>query len=92
MADEMFRPPINRAVRTLDRSFFRKTVLLTAARIFDNKNISKCRSELERSKDALQQDRLGSVHSDPDEGRANTGKKCILLRPESTTDGMLALP
>ncbi|TKA76009.1 hypothetical protein B0A55_06678 [Friedmanniomyces simplex] len=69
-------------MRTLDRSKFQKTVPLKAARVFDNKNISKIRSALERSKDALQQDRLGSVHSDPDPERAKAGKKCILLRPE----------
>ncbi|TKA31748.1 hypothetical protein B0A50_01826 [Salinomyces thailandicus] len=69
-------------MRALDRSKFHKVVPLNAARVFDNKHISKVRSQLERSKDALQQDRLGSVHSDPDSERAKSGKKCILLRPE----------
>ncbi|KAF2172521.1 hypothetical protein M409DRAFT_17754 [Zasmidium cellare ATCC 36951] len=82
MADDMWRPPVNRLMRTLDRSFFQRTVELKAARVFDNKNISKCRSALERSKDALAQERLGSVHPDPDAERAGQGKKCILLRPE----------
>lgn len=82
MADDMWRPPVNRVMRTLERSFFQRTVELKAARVFDNKNISKCRSALERSKDALAQERLGSVHSDPDVERARQGKKCILLRPE----------
>lgn len=82
MADEMFRAPIHRGMRALDRSKFQKTVPLKAARIFDNKSISKVRQELERSRDALQQDRLGSVHPDPDLERAKAGKKCILLRPE----------
>ncbi|KAK4560819.1 tRNA(m(1)G37)methyltransferase [Recurvomyces mirabilis] len=82
MADDMFRAPIHRGMRTLDRNAFRKTVPLKAARIFDNKNIFKVRSELERSKDALQQDRMGSVHPDPDPELAKIGKKCILLRPE----------
>ena len=82
MADEMFRAPINRSMKSLDRSLFKKTVPLKAARIFDNKNISRVRGELERNKVALFQDRLGSVYPDPDPDRAKTGKKCVLLRPE----------
>lgn len=82
MADDMWRPPVNRLMRSLDRSFFQKTIELKAARIFDNKNISKVRSALERSKDALFQERLASVQSDPDVERARQGKKCIMLRPE----------
>ncbi|KAK1020098.1 tRNA(m(1)G37)methyltransferase, partial [Friedmanniomyces endolithicus] len=74
MAEEMFRAPIHRGMRTLDRSKFQKTALLNAARVFDNKNISKLRAALERSKDALQQDRLGSLHADPDPERAKAGK------------------
>lgn len=83
MANDMFRAPIYRGMRALDRSKFQKDVPLKAARVFDNKNIFKVRTELERSKDALQQDRLGSVHPDPDPERAKAGKKCILLRPEA---------
>ncbi|CAK4032448.1 tRNA (guanine(37)-N1)-methyltransferase [Lecanosticta acicola] len=86
MADGMWRPPINRLMRTLDRSFFQKTIELKAARVFENKNITKCRAALERSKDALAQDRLGSVHPDPDAELAKAGKKCILLRPEISPD------
>jgi tRNA (guanine37-N1)-methyltransferase len=86
MAEEMFRAPINRSLKALDRSVFQKIVPLKAARIFDNKNISKVRSKLERSKDALSQARIGSVFPDPDDDRANTGKKCVLLRPEVTKE------
>ncbi|EMC93542.1 hypothetical protein BAUCODRAFT_76373 [Baudoinia panamericana UAMH 10762] len=78
----MFRAPVHRGMRTLDRSAFHKIVPLKAARVFDNKNIFSVRSQLERSKDALQQERIGSVHADPDSERAKTGRKCILLRPE----------
>ncbi|OQO06231.1 hypothetical protein B0A48_08819 [Cryoendolithus antarcticus] len=81
MADEMFRAPVNRSMRTLDRNSFRKVIPLHAARVPENKNISKVRSELERSKDALHQDRLGSVFPDPDRDRAKSGTKCVLLRP-----------
>ena len=65
MAEDMFRAPIHRGMRALDRSKFQKVVPLKAARVFDNKNISKIRGELERSKDALVQERLGNVHPDP---------------------------
>ena len=78
----MFRPPLARGMQILDRSVFQKTLQLKAARVFDNKNISKIRGQLERSKDALQLDRLPNVYSDPDAERAKMGKKCILLRPE----------
>ncbi|KAK3703996.1 tRNA(m(1)G37)methyltransferase [Vermiconidia calcicola] len=84
----MFRPPIARGMQTLDRSFFQNIVRLKAARVFDNKNISKIRSQLERSKDALQQDRLANVYPDPDPDRAKVGKKCILLRPEVRQDSL----
>ncbi|GAB7352774.1 hypothetical protein MBLNU459_g3121t1 [Dothideomycetes sp. NU459] len=82
MADEMFRPPINRAMRVLDRSFFQKKVSVSAARILDNKTISKCRSELQRSKDTLFIERLSNIQPDPLEPDVKLGKKCILLRPE----------
>lgn len=100
MAEEdMWRPPVNRLMRTLDRSFFQRTVSLKAARVFDNKNIFKIRTALERSKDALSQERIGSVHPDPDFELAKLGRKCILLRPEvkvsetaSTSEGQNGEP
>ncbi|KAF2723097.1 hypothetical protein K431DRAFT_283264 [Polychaeton citri CBS 116435] len=82
--DEMFRPPVNRAMRVLDRSFFRKTLPISAARVQENQNISKVRKQLEQSRDALMQERLGTVHPDPDPEMAKAGKKCILLKPEVT--------
>ncbi|KAF2773344.1 hypothetical protein EJ03DRAFT_129601 [Teratosphaeria nubilosa] len=82
MAHEMFRPPIHRGMRVLDRSNFSKILPLTAARVFDNKDISRIRSQLEKSKDVLQQDRLANVHPDPDPELARKGRRCILLRPE----------
>ncbi|CAK1354420.1 tRNA (guanine(37)-N1)-methyltransferase [Cercospora beticola] len=86
MADEdMWRPPANRLMRTLDRSAFQRNVDLKAARVFENKNIFSVRTALEKSKDALAKERLGSVHPDPDPSRAQSGKKCVLLRPETTT-------
>lgn len=82
-AEDMWRPPANRLMQTLDRSFFQRTINLRAARVFDNKNIFKIRKALESSKDVLVRERMGSVHPDPDPIQAQTGRKCILLRPES---------
>ena len=86
----MFRAPIQRGMKALDRSKFQKIVPLKAARVFENKHISKVRTELERSKDALQQERLGSVYPDPDAERAAQGKKCVLLRPENSRSKLAA--
>ncbi|KZF23747.1 hypothetical protein L228DRAFT_238268 [Xylona heveae TC161] len=80
--EEMFRPPINRAMRVLDRPFFRKTVPLSAARVLENRNIAKCRSALEKSREALQLDRITIIRPDPEPEIAAQGKKCLLLEPE----------
>lgn len=87
MAQDMFRPPINRAMRVLDRSFFQKKISLSAARILDNKTISKCRTELQRGKDTLFLERLSNIQTDPTEPDAKAGRKCILLRPEIDDKG-----
>ena len=82
----MFRPPINRAMRALDRSFFQKSVPLSAARIRDNKHISRYRKEL--SHDLLKLDRMPAVKcvKDPEGQEA----KAFLLRPEVKSDGNIA--
>ena len=79
----MFRPPINRAMRALDRSFFQKTIPLAAARVCDNKQISKFRSEL--GHDLLNLDRMPAVRAvkDPDGNEA----RALLLRPGVKQDG-----
>lgn len=79
----MFGPPINRAMRFLDRSFFKKTIPLSAAKIRDNKHISKYRTEL--SRELLKLDRMPAVRFVRDsEGQEAKG---LLLRPEIKTDG-----
>ena len=79
----MFRPPINRAMRVLDRSFFQKSIPISAARIRDNKQISKYRTEL--GHDLLKLDRMHSIRSVRDsEGQES---KALLLRPEVRQDG-----
>ncbi|KAF2739276.1 guanine methyltransferase Trm5 [Polyplosphaeria fusca] len=81
---DMFAPPVNRAMKVLDRSFFQKTVPISAARIFSPRDISRCRKELESSKDlpSLNLSRAMLVRPDPDATRAQSGGKCILLKPE----------
>nr|POF12909.1 trna (guanine(37)-n1)-methyltransferase [Quercus suber] len=79
--NDMFRPPLQLGMKMLDRSKFVRILPINAARVFDNKNISRIRGELEKSKDVLSLERLMNVHLDPDVERAKAGKKCILLRP-----------
>lgn len=79
----MFRPPINRAMRALDRSFFQKSIPLSAAKIRDNRQISKYRTEL--GPDLLRLERMQTVRSVRDsEGQE---AKALLLRHEVRPDG-----
>ncbi|PSN63110.1 hypothetical protein BS50DRAFT_530730 [Corynespora cassiicola Philippines] len=81
-APDMFAPPVNRAMKVLDRAFFQKTVPTSAARIFNPRDIARCRTELDRSKDSLGLSRITPIRSDPSDEHAKKGSKCILLRPE----------
>jgi tRNA (guanine37-N1)-methyltransferase len=84
----LFRPPIHRsAAAALDRALFSKTILIAAARIADRKQISRCRAELEKSRDLLRLERISSVRDDPDPTFASKGGKCLLLQPEVKVDG-----
>ncbi|ORY14999.1 Met-10+ like-protein-domain-containing protein [Clohesyomyces aquaticus] len=82
MSADMLLPPVNRAMRVLDRGFFQKTMPTSAARIFNTKDISRSRIELERGHDHWTALRIQTVRPDPSEERAAAGGKCILLRPE----------
>ena len=76
-------------MRILDRSFFKKTVPLAAARIFNNQHISQCRQELQNSKDMLKLERgATSIRADPSPERGSVGKKCVLLREEIKAEGV----
>jgi tRNA (guanine37-N1)-methyltransferase len=98
----MFRPPINRSMRVLDRSFFKKTVPLSAATVFENKLIASVRNELARSRDLLHVPRIMAVRTAQDQGswerapleameRVGDGgdvrRKCLLLREGIRHDG-----
>ncbi|KAL8655853.1 MAG: hypothetical protein Q9226_002882 [Calogaya cf. arnoldii] len=77
----MFRAPINRAMRTLDRAFFRKDLYLTAACVLDSKQIATCRKELNH--DILKLERLPPIRSVPSHISADKDTKCLLLKPET---------
>jgi tRNA (guanine37-N1)-methyltransferase len=86
---EMLRPPVNRAMRVLDRGFFQKTVPISAARVASNQHISQCRRELEKSKDMLDPGthEVRTIVSDPTPELAQQGRKCILLREGIASSG-----
>ena len=79
----MFRPPINRAMKALDRSFFHKTIPLAAARVFEAKSIAQCRTELHD--ELLKLDRVSVVKKDP----GQRDMKALLLKPEIRPDSKL---
>ena len=84
---DMFRPPINRCMKVLDRSFFRKTIPLSAAQVLDNRQISRFRTELRE--DLLQLERLPIIRSIPGTGDdAGITQKALLLKPEIKVEGI----
>lgn len=83
---EMFRPPVNRAMRVLDRSFFRKTVPLSAATVFKNSEISKTRQELAKSNDLLVIPKLNAIREVKESD--NLVRKCLLLREDIKHNGV----
>ena len=89
----LFAPPIHRsAAAILDRALFSKNIPIAAARIAQNRDISKCRTMLDKSKELLRLERVTSVRADPDPTIASKGGKCLLLRPEVKPDGNPNLP
>ncbi|KAL8730654.1 MAG: hypothetical protein Q9166_003967 [cf. Caloplaca sp. 2 TL-2023] len=81
---DMFRPPVNRAMRTLDRAFFQKDVNLAAACVLDSKRIATCRKELHN--DILKLERLPPIRSVPANISADKNTKCLLLKPDTKID------
>lgn len=80
----MLRPPIDRTMRVLERSFFKQKFALAAARIFDNSNIHPLRKKL--GEDVLQADRISSVRPSPILEDVPLTRKAILLRPDIKAD------
>ena len=83
---DMFRPPISRTMQVLDRSFFKKTVSISAAKVHDQKQISRLRSELQ--KDMLSLARISIVQKIP-EAEGHSGK-ALLLKPDIKGHGNTA--
>jgi tRNA (guanine37-N1)-methyltransferase len=81
---DMFRPPINRAMRELDRSFFQRRIPISAARLGNPRDIGPSKKALEKSKDLLGLAKLQSIRPDPS---GEAGRKCLLLKPEIKHDG-----
>ncbi|KAK6383873.1 tRNA(m(1)G37)methyltransferase [Exophiala oligosperma] len=75
---ELFQPPVNRSMQTLDRSFFKKSVPLAAATVFDLKEITNVRKQLERSGDMLRLSPIKPLRND----EQTPGAKCFLLSPQ----------
>lgn len=73
----MFRPPVNRAMKVLDRSFFQKTIPTSIAKVLDKKQITKLRTAL--SNDVLKIDRMQCMRSVRDNQGQET--KAFLLQP-----------
>ena len=87
-AMSIFRPSVARTVGTvLDRTLFKKTVPIAAARVVDAKNIAKYVKTLQSSRDIINLERLKPTVLDPDSTFAKKGGKCILLKPEVKPEG-----
>jgi tRNA (guanine37-N1)-methyltransferase len=83
---ELFLPPVKRDMHVLDRSFFKKTIPLSAATVFDNRDLQRVRKELSRSGDILSIDAIKVTRDD----ETVPGKKCMLLNPAVVAQGMVS--
>ena len=79
---KMIGPPVNRLMKVLDRSFFQKNLRLCAAHVFDPKDISKTRAELES--DMLHMARVRNVVSVAGHDHRT---KALILRPGIKNEG-----
>ena len=76
-----FLPPMNKSMKELDRSFFKKSIALSAFTIFDNKNISLVKQSLQHSGDLLD---ISPLHRMVEE---DDGRKALLLKPDMKAEG-----
>ncbi|KAI5291313.1 tRNA(m(1)G37)methyltransferase, partial [Ascosphaera atra] len=65
---DMLRPPVNRLMRSLDRSFFQKTVPLAAATVFDKRQIGPVKNALTKTKEICDAPRLIPIRNAPRKG------------------------
>jgi tRNA (guanine37-N1)-methyltransferase len=82
---QLFLPPVKRDMHVLDRSFFKKTIPLSAATVFENRDLQRVRKELSRSGDILSIDAVKITRDD----ETAPGKKCMLLNPEVDAKSMV---
>jgi tRNA (guanine37-N1)-methyltransferase len=72
-----FLPPIDRSMRQLDRSHFQKTVLISAATVFNLKDTSFLKKTLDSTKESLSVFPIKNFVPDPEV----PGARCLLLKP-----------
>jgi hypothetical protein len=81
---EIYRPPINRSMRVLDRSFFQRTIPIAAATVFEDRNLSTVRGKVQNAGHLFGVFSIKAIV--PDE--TVPGRKCILLRPGIMATGL----
>ena len=74
---EIARPPINRDMKVLDRSFFKARVQTSALTVFNPRDIQNVKSKLAASRDLLVATTMKPVRDD----ETTPGAKCIVLLP-----------
>lgn len=80
----MWRPPVDRTMRVLQRSFFKQEYTLAAARVFEPSNIQPFRKTL--GQDVLSLDRIPAVRPSPVAEDLPQKRKAILLRADIKYD------
>ncbi|KAJ9157246.1 tRNA (guanine(37)-N1)-methyltransferase [Pleurostoma richardsiae] len=85
----LIRPPVLRSSgAVLNKALFAQTYNIAAAAVSDNKNISKYRKALDKSRDILRLERVSNIAPHPDASLASQGRKCLLLRPGISPDNI----
>lgn len=87
---DMFRPPVNRLMKVLDRSFFRKSIPLAAAQVNDTRRIASLLRELQT--DVLETHPHAQNVSLVQPAPKGNGLKVLLLKPEIKVDGSIPCP
>lgn len=80
---EIFRPPVDRSMRVLNRDFFQKTLPISAATVFDDRMLSSVQTRMQRDGHLLGIAAIKPIVADENV----PGRKCVLLRPEIVSTG-----
>jgi len=80
----MFRAPVNRTMRILDRAFFHRDIPISAAKVSDVQNLSRIRQTLLKSQEVLN---VRQYHPIQSLGTEKDGAKCVLLKPGVVNNG-----